>query len=76
MPRSITLDGVKVVQLHLMTDRNGGIHVYGEYQVLAGNQIVEAKHVEVTPVLSAANQAAMLAIFNQVSKDISVAELT
>lgn len=55
--KTITLDGVQIDQIQLMTDQSGGVHVYDDYYVTSSDQIVEGKTQEVTGVLDSALQA-------------------
>ncbi|MBI2939185.1 MAG: hypothetical protein HYY04_02005 [Chloroflexi bacterium] len=60
MPRTITIDGVQVIQVSLVKDQSGQIHVYCEYHLKAGDQVIQANHQEITPRLSAAHKTGAL----------------
>ncbi|MBI2938878.1 MAG: hypothetical protein HYY04_00435 [Chloroflexi bacterium] len=75
MPRSITIDGVQVIQVSLVRDQSGQIHVYCEYHLKAGNQVIQANHQEITPRLSAARKTGALAIFDAIAQDVAAVEL-
>jgi hypothetical protein len=75
MAKTIVIDEAVVTRLHLFKDPQGPVRLFAEYQLMAGTQPVEAKHLDVTARLSAANRSALEALFTKVSADIAANEL-
>ncbi|MBI3978838.1 MAG: hypothetical protein HY331_11695 [Chloroflexi bacterium] len=76
MPRTITIDDANLLRVSLARSMDGSsIHVEAVYQLLSGTTVVQTLSREMTTTLTAAQKAAMGAIFNQVLDAVKAVEL-
>ncbi|MBI4320849.1 MAG: hypothetical protein HY675_20345 [Chloroflexi bacterium] len=74
MPRTITIDSLKVAEVRLNKDSSGQLRVYAEYQLKSGTQVVQAKYEEITPGLSSQRKAAAAALLDAIVQDLTAAQ--
>lgn len=71
MPRTITIDNIEVTQLRFAKDADGVLHVYAEYKLKSGSQLVQASYDEISARLNAGRKTAIQAMFNSIADDLA-----
>lgn len=75
MPKTITLDGIQVLQIRMQLDPTGAVRVFAEYQLKAGNLLVTSKSTDVTHLVSSSQQTDAAALVNAIIQNITAHEL-
>jgi hypothetical protein len=74
MVKTITIDNAVVTQVRVVTDLNGGIHVYCEYVLNSGTTPIQALTQEITSLLSSSEQSTALGVFTSVLQAVSTSQ--
>ncbi len=71
MPKTITIDNLKVTQIQLAKDSDGNLHLYAEYPLKSGAESIQSKYEEISARVSGNRKAAALAFFEAVAQDLT-----
>ncbi|MBI4320636.1 MAG: hypothetical protein HY675_19265 [Chloroflexi bacterium] len=74
MPRTITIDNIKVTEVRLNKDSSGQLRIYAEYQLKSGTQVVQAKYEEITAGLSSQRRTSAAALLDAIVQDLTAAQ--
>jgi hypothetical protein len=72
MARTISIDNLQITQLRLERDSQGQFHVYAEYHLKSGSQVVQGKYEEITSRLSSQRRTSALALLDGITADLTV----
>lgn len=75
MPRTIILDSLKRGGINVFVDDGGSLRVEAHYTLRAGTEAVQAKHVDITSRLTAAQLADIASAYNSIFARLEAQEL-
>jgi hypothetical protein len=75
MPKTFTIDALRLERVQLLKDPQGSVQIFAEYALVAGGRTLQLLHRDVSSQLSNATRGAVANVLANVEAEVSAAEL-